>query len=183
MPAIPTNITATLQYNGTNILTFTNSTYSSVGSNLVWSGLLTTNVIIPAGQLISYVISNGQSGVSFHVDYDSTNKPSKIILPASTVIAINTLGVYDAPYPGGNLVTAPVAGSTLYVRADVSDPFGSYDITSLGLAITAPSPSANVNTVLNDTSVVANDGCSKTYEYVWNTGPLTGGYAITATAN
>ena len=76
-----------------------------------------------------------------------------------------------------------MAGSTLYVQADVSDPFGSYDITSLGLAITAPSPSANINTVLNDTSVVANDGCSNTYEYVWNTGPLTGGYAITATAN
>ena len=182
MPVNPA-VTATLQYNGTNIISLSSPTYSSVASNLVWSGLLTANITIPAGQLISCILSNGQSGVSFHVDYDSTNKPSKIILPASTVIKINTLGVYDAPYPGGNIVTAPVAGSTLYVRANVSDPFGSYDITSLGLTITAPSPSANVNTVLSDTSVVANDGCSKTYEYIWTTGPTTGSYALAATAN
>ncbi len=182
MPANPA-VTASLNYNGTNILTLSNPTYSAAGSNLVWSGLLTSNVTIPAGQIISYVISNGQSGVSFHIDYDSTNKPSIIVLPASTVIAINTLGVYDAPYPGGSLVTAPVAGSTLYVRATVSDPFGSYDITSLALGITAPSPSANVNVVLNDTRVVANDGCAKTYEYVWTTGPTTGGYAMAATAS
>jgi uncharacterized repeat protein (TIGR01451 family) len=182
MPVNPL-VTAALQYNGANFLTLTNPTYSAVSSNLIWSSLLTTNITIPAGQLISYVISNGQPGVSFHVNYDSTNNPSKIILPASTVVAVNTLGVYDAPYPGGNLVTAPVAGSTLYVRASVSDPFGSYDITSLGLVITAPSPGANVTTNLTDTSVVANDGCSKTYEFVWPTGATTGNYNLAATAH
>ena len=182
MPANPA-VTASLQYGGTNLLTLANPTYSSVSSNLVWSGVLTSNVTVPVGQLISYVISNGQAGVSFHVNYDSTNMPSKIILPAATVIAINTLGIYDAPYPNGNLVTTPVAGSTLYVRANVGDPFGSYDITSLGLVITAPSAGANVSTNLNDTNVVANDGCMKTYEFAWATGPTTGSYAIAATAN
>ncbi|MGA3163264.1 MAG: SdrD B-like domain-containing protein, partial [Verrucomicrobiota bacterium] len=182
MPASPA-VSATLQYNGTNIITLSNPTYSAANSNLVWSGVLTSNITIPAGQVISYVISNGQSDVSFHVDYDSTNKPSKILLPTTSVIHISSLGVYDAPYPGGNLVTTPIAGSTLYVRAAVSDPFGSYDITSLGLAITAPSPNANVNVTLNDTSVVANDGCTKTYEYQWQTGPPTGDYNITAVAN
>ena len=166
LPANPA-VTATLQCNGTNLIALSNPTYNSAAGYLVWSGVLTSNLTVPAGQVISYVISNGQAGVVFHVNYDSTNAPSKIILPASTVINVNTLGVYDAPYPGGNLVTAPVAGSTVYVRANVSDPFGSYDITSLGLAITAPSPSANVNVVLNDANAVANDGCSKTYEYAW----------------
>ena len=182
LPANPA-VTATLQCNGTNLIALSNPTYNSAAGYLVWSGVLTSNLTVPAGQVISYVISNGQAGVVFHVNYDSTNAPSKIILPASTVINVNTLGVYDAPYPGGNLVTAPVAGSTVYVRANVSDPFGSYDITSLGLAITAPSPSANVNVVLNDANAVANDGCSKTYEYAWQTGPTTGGYNLAATAN
>ncbi len=182
MPVNPA-ITAMVQFNGTNLLTVSNPTYSSAGSNLVWSAVLASNVVVPAGQFISYVISNGQSGVAFHVNYDSTNAPSKIVLPATTVININTLGIYDAPYPGGNLVATPVAGSTLYVRANVGDPFGSYDITSLGLAITGPSPAANVNANLNDLSVVASDGCTKTYEFAWATGPVTGSYAVAATAN
>jgi len=182
MPASPA-VTARLQYNGTNIITLTNAVYTAVNSNLVWSGVLTSNVTIPAGQVITCVISNGESGVAFHVDYDSINKPSKITLPATSIIHITSLAVYDAPYPGGNLVTTPVAGSPLYVRANVTDPFGSYDITSLGLAITAPSPDANVNATLNDASVVASDSGSKTYEYAWQTGPTTGNYNITATAN
>ena len=128
-----------MQYNGTNFITLTNPAYSSANSNLVWSGVLASNVTIPAGAIISYVISNGVAGTAFHVNYDSTNAPSMIVLPARPrSFSINTLGVYDAPYPGGNLVTSPVAGSTVYVRANVTDPFGSYDITSLGLAVTGP---------------------------------------------
>ncbi len=182
MPATPA-ITATLQYNGTNIITLTNAAYFSASSNLVWSGILTQNVTIPAGQFITYVISNAQSGVTFHINYDSTNNPSKITLPASTVIQVNALGIYDAPYPGGNLVTTPVAGSTVYIRANVSDPFGSYDITSLGLAVTGPSPSASFTNILTGANVVTNDNLSKTYEYQWATGPTTGTYNIAATAH
>jgi uncharacterized repeat protein (TIGR01451 family) len=182
LPANPA-ITATLKYGATDLITLSNPTYSGVTSNVVWSGILSSNVTVPAGQAISQVISNSQPGVTFHVDYDSASKPSQITLPASTVIAVASLGVYDAPYPGGNPVTAPVAGSTLYVRSVVTDPFGSYDVTSLDLAITAPDPSGNVNATLTDTSVVANDGCSKTYDYVWPTGSTLGGYSIAATAH
>ena len=176
-------VTATLRYGGITFLTLTSPAYSATDSNLVWTGVLTSNVTVSAGQAISYVISNGVSGTAFHVDYDSTNKPSKITLPTTSVIHIAGLGVYDVPYPGGGLVTAPVAGSTLYVRANVTDPFGSYDITSLGLAITAPDTNANVNVTLNDANMVASDSGSKTYEYVWQTGPVTGGYNIAATAH
>jgi hypothetical protein len=177
------DVTARLFYGATNFLTLTNPVYLSASNTLVWSAVLSSNVIVPAGAAISYTISNGVSGTAFHVDYDSTNKPSKISLPAATVIAINTFGIYDAPYPNGSIVTTPVAGSTLYVRAGVSDPFGSYDITSLGLAVTAPNIINNFNVTLNDASLVASDSCSKTYEYVWTTGPATGNYAVVATAN
>jgi uncharacterized repeat protein (TIGR01451 family) len=182
MPANPA-ITATLQYSGTNIITLSNPTYYSASSNLVWSGVLTTNVTVPAGLAITYVISNAQAGVTFHVNYDSVSSPSKITLPASTVIQVNTLGIYDAPYPGGNLVTSPIAGSTLYIRANVSDPFGSYDVTSLGLAITGPSPGSSQTNTLTAGNVVASDNLSKTYEYQWVTGPATGNYNIAVTAN
>ena len=170
MPVNPA-ITAMLQYSGTNIIALANPIYSAANSNLVWSGILASNVTIPTGSAITYVISNAQSGVSFYIDYDSTNAQSKITLPASTVIQVNTFGVYDAPYPGGNLVTSPVAGSTLYIRAYVSDPFGSYDITSLGLAVTGPDTESSFTNILTGANVVASDTLSKTYEFEWDTGP------------
>jgi hypothetical protein len=167
-------ITATLRANGTNFLTLPSPAYDATSNTLVWSGNLTSNLTIPAGANITYTISNGVFGTAFHIDYDSITKPSKITLPASTVIAISTLGVYDAPYPGGSIVTTPIAGTTLYVRANVTDPFGSYDITSLGLAFTAPNTNNNFNVNLSNASVVATNAASKTYEYVWSTGPATG---------
>ena len=182
MPASPA-ITATLQFNGVNFLTLANPVYTAASNTLVWSGVLASNVTVPAGQNISYVVSNNQSGVSFLINYDSTTAPSKITLPATTVININTLNVYDAPFPGGNLVTSPVSGSTLYVRANVSDPFGNYDITSLGVAITVPSPGANVNVTLTNANIVATNSTSVTYEYAWQTGSTAGGCNIAATAN
>jgi len=178
-------VTATLQTNGVNWLTLANPVYTGAAgvTNLVWSAALSTNLTVPAGAVITYVISNGVPGTAFHVNYDSTNAPSEIVLPATTVIQINSLGVYDTPYPGGNLVNTPVAGSTVYVRANVSDPFGSYDITSLGLAVTGPSPGSSFTNVLTAANVVASDSSSKTYEYAWATGPATGGYNIAATAH
>ncbi len=185
--AMPTNpaVTATLQYNGTNFLTLSNPLYSATSNYLVWTGVMAGNVTVPAGQAITCVISNSQSGVAYHVNYGSTNAPSVIVLPASagTVVAVNTLGVYDAPYPGGNLVTTPVAGSTVYIRASVSDPFGSYDITSLGLAVTGPNLGASFTNVLTDANLVASDAVSKTYQFPWTAGATTGDYSIAVTAH
>ena len=174
-------VTATLLYGTTPIVTLTNATYSGVNNTLVFTGTLSSNVTVPAGQAITYVISNNVANSAFHVNYDSTNAPSRISLPAGNVIHINGLGVYDAPSPGGNLVTTPTAGSTLYVRADVSDPFGNYDITSVNFAITAPSGGANVNT--NVLVPVATTSTYATYEFQWQTGSTAGGYSIAATAN
>ena len=174
-------VTATLKVGSTNIITLTNGVYNGASSNLVWSGILSSNITIPSGQALSYVISNNQSGVSFRVDHDSATKPSRIALPTTTVINVETLGIYDAPYPGGNLVSTPTAGSTLYVRSAVSDPFGSYDITSLNLSIDGPGINGDVSALLTNSSVVANDGCGKVYEYVWATSANVGGYDISVT--
>src|SRR5207249_2321527 len=182
MPAGPA-ITAQLKYGAANLITLSNATYTAANSNLVWTGTLSSNITVPSGQVLDLVISNAQSGVSFRVDYDSAGKPSKVSLPTTSTIHVDSLGAYDAPYPGGNLVSTPVAGAMLYVRAVVSDPFGSYDITSVNLAIDGPGTGGDLNINLTNTSVVADNGCTKTYEYSWNTGPTTGNYSLTATAN
>jgi uncharacterized repeat protein (TIGR01451 family) len=182
MPANP-SITATLSY-GTNIvITLTNAAYNSGASNLVWTGTLSSNVTILSGQALSLTITNAQAGVIFAINYSSAATPSKILLPTTTVIQVASLGIYNAPYPGGSLVTAPVAGSTVYVRSVVTDPFGSYDITSLGLAVTGPGSGSSFTNTLTGANVVTNDNLSKTYEYQWVTGPTTGSYNIAVTAH
>ena len=156
--------------------------YNSSSNYLVWTGTLSSNVTVAAGNAISYVVSNGQSGVSFKVNYGSMTNASKISLPTTTVISAQNIGIYDAPYPGGNLQTAPYNGQTLYARVVVSDPFGSSESPASGWSLTArarPMTSARRTNV----NVVTDDGCTRTYEYVWQTGATVGGYTITATAN
>ncbi|MBI5775272.1 MAG: DUF11 domain-containing protein, partial [Verrucomicrobia bacterium] len=186
MPGSPA-ITAYLMRIGTTtnvVLTLTNPTYTGSSSSLVWQTTSPTNITFTNGQSLRYIISNAQSSVAYYVQYDSTNRPSKILLPTSTIITVESLGVYDAPYPGGSLVLAPNANALVYVRAQVSDPFGTNDITSVGLSITAPTNTANVSTTLTNSHVVATpDSATKIYEYAWQTTTTLGVYNLLATAH
>ncbi len=68
-----------------------------------------------------------------------------------------------------------VGSTTKYIRATVTDPFGSADITSLNVKIT-PTGSTFAATS------VGTSGCTRTFEYVWNTPAAGGSYALSATA-
>jgi uncharacterized repeat protein (TIGR01451 family) len=181
---MPTNpvVTATLLNGSGAFMTLNNPTVGSGTNSLIWSGSLSAAVTIPSGQSINYVISNGQSGVNFKVRYDSTTNASKIVLPTTTVIAAQNVAVYDAPYPAGAVQTAPYCGQTAFVRVQVSDPFGSYDVSSVRLVIDGPGTANDISTTLTNAHVVADSGCVRTYEYVWQTGATVGGYTLTATA-
>ena len=56
-------------------------------------------------------MSSAEVGVGFSIDYDSQTKPSKIELPTSTFIDIVSNNIYDAPYPGGNIITNAYPGN------------------------------------------------------------------------
>lgn len=174
MPANP-NITAALMYGANNIITLTQPVYNSVNNTLTWNGSLASDMIIPAGSAISLRVTTAQAGVNFRIDFDSQTKPSRIELPVSTYINIVSLNVYNAPYPGGIIVHTGLGGAAKYIRATVTDPFGSGDITGLGIKIT---PAGNT---FQATSV-GTSGCTRTYEYVWNVPGAQTTYAIAATA-
>lgn len=178
MPATP-NISAALKYGTTTFATLTNPTYNSTAGTLTWTGALANNTTIPAGQAIALTVTSNQSGVGFTIQFDSTSKPSQIGLPTTTVIDITGFGIYDAPYPGGNLLTDASNGQTVYVRATVADPFGAADIRQLTVGIT--DPTGGVTTVPLSTAV-ATSGCTKTYEYTWNTSVVQGQYNVAITA-
>ncbi|MEO5714797.1 MAG: SdrD B-like domain-containing protein [Luteolibacter sp.] len=178
MPASP-SITAVLKKGATTIAT--SSSASASGGLLSFTfPALASAANFAVGEAATLDITTAQSGVTFTVDYDSSTKPSVINLPTTTVIAINSFGLYDAAYPGGSPVTTMTNGQRVYARAVASDPFGAYDITSLDLTIT--DPSAGTSTV-NLTTTVASTASTRTFEYSWLAGPADGGYTVQAKAN
>ncbi|MEI6852195.1 MAG: Ig-like domain-containing protein, partial [Bacteroidota bacterium] len=175
MPANP-NITAVVKYGATVIANLGGASYA--GGILTLSGATTSAVSIPAGQAVVLEITSNVPAATFRIDFDSQTKPSKLDLPTTTVISVNSIAVYDAPYPGGSIITSAFNGSTAYVRSVVSDPFGNYDITSMPIAITGPSS----YTLNANASSVATSGCTRTYEYVWATPTIEGNFSIVGTA-
>jgi hypothetical protein len=174
MPANP-NITATLQHNGTNIISMISPTYNSGTGLLTWTGTLGADITIPAGESIEFDVTNLQSGTSFRINYDSQTKPSKIGLPTTTYVNVSSCNVYTAAYPAGSLVYSGVASNTRYLRAVVNDPFGDADITSFNFTIT-PTGSSYAGTQ------VYSSGCMRVFEYVWSVPASQTTYNITGTA-
>ena len=179
MPPNP-SVTAVLSADGNPFLTMSGPTYSAGAGTMVWSGTLGDSVAIAAGDAISLTVSNQQGGVTFQILYDSITYPSQIVLPTTTIIAIPSLAVYDAPYAGGIPVASSPTGAVRYVRATVTDPFGAYDISGLDLDIDMPGAGGDIGLSLDDGDVVSSNSWSKIYEYVWSIPAIAGSYTITA---
>jgi uncharacterized repeat protein (TIGR01451 family) len=183
MPANPV-INASLK-KGTNaatattFLTFGNPAVN--GGALNWSAPLPASVSVASGEMLFLEIASAQAGVTFSIQYNSAAKPSVVALPTTTVITLDQLGVYDAPFPAGNLITNATSGQTIYVRASASDPFGAYDVTAMRLAILNPG-GFTATTNLSSPYVVSSNTCSKTFEYAWTAENWQGNYTIRATA-
>ena len=143
---------------------------------LAWTGALSQQVSIPPGAAVTASLENGTK-VPFAVVYGHQDYPSRISLPTTTVISMMNYGFYDAPYPGGQMVSGVAASEKVYIRATVTDPFGAYDITGLDLLVDG-APLVH----LGEEHVVASDTCTKTYEYEW-TPTSEGTYEITAVAH
>ena len=91
---------------------------------------------------------------------------SRVVLNSATVINVDSVDPFSAAYPGGVAQTNFSAGSTVYVRAVVSDPFGSFDIASTRVSIVDP---ASVVRVANAAmTMVADSGAAtRTYQYAY----------------
>ena len=62
---------------------------------------------------------------------------SRVVLPSKSVININNSDItfHSVAYPGVNPLASLNVGQTVYIRAAVTDPFGSYDITGATLTL------------------------------------------------
>ena len=89
------------------------------------------------------------------------------LLLATNVIKIDAAGVYDAAFPAGAQIVAPIAaaspGDTVYARAEVSDPFGAFDIREASISI-VDADGAPVGTAGTAMAEVDSTAASKTFE-------------------
>lgn len=122
----------------------------------------TANVDIASSYNITLSITNDSTGNGQRRVVVTPNG-SYVDIPSLTVINVDSVTFYDNTYVGGGVVIpGTVPGGAAYVRAEISDPFGAYDITSATVAMTAGPCTIGLATM---TEIVAlTTASSKTYE-------------------
>jgi uncharacterized repeat protein (TIGR01451 family) len=143
-------------------------------------------VTFPAGSAFRVAIrqtaptQNGRNTLVYPVG--SAGNYSRVVLNSATVIDVNSVQTFSAAYPGGAAQANFNYGSTAYVRAVVSDPFGSFDIASARISIL---DSASVVRVANAVMPMVADsgGATRTYEYAYvvPAGAPSGGWSAQVT--
>ncbi len=188
------NVQATLAYTGTSSGTIGSQTQNNILGNNAWQ-LITFNINLPSdttlltGSRLEFTITSltGQNirARAFPIGACTVNPSAHIQLATSTVINVENVEVHDVAWPGVNAVTEVTDdGSTIYARALVSDPFGSFDITGATITIDDSTPATIIGpsamTEVND-NVAAGE---KTYELSFTTPTFTNSpYTLTVVAD
>jgi uncharacterized repeat protein (TIGR01451 family) len=125
----------------------------------------------PAGSTFGITITQtapniaGRTTLVYPVGVGAGNV-SRVILNSATVVNVDSVQTFDAAYAGGAATGSFAIGSTVYVRAVISDPFGSFDISAARISII---DSASVVRVANAVlpQVADSGGATRTYEYAY----------------
>ena len=180
--------TAQLQlYNGnTGALIGSNSqTWNAFGwQQINFSINIPTDVNFAANDFVRIVITNTSSNNrNIQVRTLRNGLNSQLQLTTATVINVDAINIFDAAYPSTTQYPSYVPGSTVYIRASVSDPFGNADITGASVTITDPTTAVQLNNAAM-TSVATPDGATRVYELAY-TLPATpdGFWTVSVTAN
>jgi uncharacterized repeat protein (TIGR01451 family) len=182
-------ITATLAYSGGSTGTVGSANVSLVKNTTqryTFSINFGADILINPATVFTLTIANG-SNKSLSVDAYNAGATtySQIDLNSFDVINVNNVEFYDAAYPGGNLKTAVIPNTTVYIRSQVQDPFGSFDINSATIEIQDSSTTTRVAAGTAMTQVNDSLAGTKTYEYTYlvpAAGP-TGTWTALVTAN
>jgi uncharacterized repeat protein (TIGR01451 family) len=142
--------------------------------------LVTATITVPAG---GYTVTQGHKLILRITNSSSRDRPMQIeqynggsrsylILATSTVINVDSVTAYAATYPSTTQSPPYRQNGAVYLRAVVSDPFGSYDINPAtgGVAPTITIKDSNNTTQLTATNMtLVNDSsaATKTFEYVY----------------
>jgi trimeric autotransporter adhesin len=146
----------------------------------------------PAGTTFTLSVANAGSNTItvFPNGNGVAGNNSRIEFPATTVINVDSVSTWNAAFNGGSTQTTFYPGQNVFIRAQVSDPFGSFDIGSTTITIIDP---ANVTQVNNQPMTAQGApatcnsltaaSCIFQYQYTVPASPSLGGWTIRITAN
>jgi uncharacterized repeat protein (TIGR01451 family) len=109
--------------------------------------LNTAQVTAPAGSVFHLDVNNGSGSGTRDIlltPYSALGF-SRIDLNSATVINVDSVTTWNAAFNGGAAQGSFYPGATVFVRAQVSDPFGSFDISSARISIIDPASVTQVN--------------------------------------
>jgi uncharacterized repeat protein (TIGR01451 family) len=167
-------VSATGQYNGTP-----SAVAPGTLANVNLAGPATMSC--PAGSSWLLGVNNASVAGRNVAIWMGPGSMSQVTLPSQNVITVASINAYVATYPS---TTTPASGyftggDTVYVRAVVSDPFGSYDINANAPG-TRPVITIrdSTNTIVVNaqamTQVADSGALTKTFEYLYTPVPGTG---------
>lgn len=110
---------------------------------------------------------------------------SNVKLNSQSVINVNNsdISFHSVAYPGVGPLASVVPGQTVYIRAAVTDPFGSYDITGATLTLRNPSGTIMTPTPIAMSAMTADTPltATKIFEYLYTVPPAgpTGNWTAT----
>ena len=154
---------------GTSAYDFVPYSASRSVQNISRTITLAAPVTIPSGQsLVLRVINDGENDY-WHGDlrvFQYNGSPSKFSFGTSTVVNVDSVNVYSAPYPATSTKAFYGPNQNIYVRAVVSDPFGSYDVSGARLTLT---DDANVVRAADNamTQVADSGAATRTFEWTF----------------
>jgi uncharacterized repeat protein (TIGR01451 family) len=124
------------------------------------------SVIAPLGSVFTLTVTNNTATANraILIAPISGANFSRADLKSATVINVDSVLDYTSAYPGATTATNFLRSSTVFVRAVVSDPFGSFDITQARITIIDPNGTTQVSSAAM--AQVADSGAAtRTYEY------------------
>lgn len=186
-------LVVTLAHAGTGFTTSVtqNVTITNSSTNPTLVTFVLPNAVarsFPAGAALTLTVaqtapSSGTTRVHPYGAGTTWTRHSRIELDATTVVNVESVQAFTAPYPGGSVAPSHAPGTNLWVRATVTDPFGSFDIGDASLTIV--DAAGNTRLASAAMSLVDDDGiATRIYEYPYSLpagGPV-GGWSLRVVA-
>lgn len=145
------NVTVTLRNSVLGNLGSASQSFSDANVTLRTFTLNTPAVTAPAGSTFQLIVNNNSGNANRTVSltpYSATLGYSRVELNSASVINVDSVTTWNAAFNGGAEQGAFTRGSTVYVRSLISDPFGSFDISSARITVRDPANNVVVNNQL-----------------------------------
>jgi hypothetical protein len=187
------NVTATLTNSSLGTIDSDTISFTSATETMRTFTLNASGVVAPVGSTFTLTVSNNSSNSASRTvslnPYNGANF-SRVDLNSATVINVDSVQAYNAAFNGGAVQTTFYPGANVFIRAQVSDPFGSFDISGARITITDPAGA----TVVPNAAMTAQGApatcnsqtaasCIFQYQYTVPASPVLGTWNVSVTAD